>query len=104
MPTSPNWPEGKRFAFTVVDDTDLSTVENIAPVYRLLQECGMRTTKTVWVYPSRDRFTGDCLQDSDYLSFVKQLKADGFEIGLHGVTPYLPHDSPSEHLTQKANS
>ena len=22
----------------------------------------------------------------------------------HGTTPYLPHDSPSEHLPQKANS
>ena len=85
MSASPIWPEGKRFAFTVVDDTDLSTVDNVAPVYRLLKECGMRTTKTVWVYPSRDRFTGGCLQDPDYLSFVKQLQTDGFEIGMHGV-------------------
>lgn len=79
------WPEGRQFAFTIVDDTDFSVVENTAPVYQLLKECGMRTTKTVWVYPPRDHIAGDCLQDRDYLTFIRQLKRDGFEIALHGV-------------------
>ena len=26
------FPEGRRFAFTIVDDTDNSTVENVAPI------------------------------------------------------------------------
>ena len=30
------WPEGKRFAFTVVDDTDAATVENVGAVYDFL--------------------------------------------------------------------
>jgi hypothetical protein len=31
-------PNNKKFAFTILDDTDLSTVENVSPVYRLLAE------------------------------------------------------------------
>jgi len=54
-------------------------------VYDLLLELNMRTTKTVWVYPPRDHFTGQSLADREYLSFVKNLKDKGFEIALHGV-------------------
>lgn len=79
------WPKGKKFAFTVVDDTDRSTVENIRPVYDLLHNSGMLITKTVWVYPSRDEFHGGTLSDSDYLDFVRNLKGKGFEIAMHGV-------------------
>jgi hypothetical protein len=79
------WPDNKRFAFTVVDDTDNATVQNIAPVYDLLTKLGMRTTKTVWVYPSRDRFTGETLQDRHHVEFILSLRQKGFEIGLHGV-------------------
>ena len=42
------FPNNKKFAFTILDDTDLSTVENVGPVYRLLAELDMRTTKSVW--------------------------------------------------------
>jgi len=45
----------------------------------------MRTTKTVWVNPSRDDYTGGCLLDDDYLNFVKDLIAKGFEIQSHSV-------------------
>ena len=41
------WPNGKRFAFTIIDDTDKSTVENIKPVYDYLYSHGLKTTKTV---------------------------------------------------------
>ena len=79
------WPDNKKFAFTIVDDTDNSTVDNIKQVYDYLYECDLKTTKTVWVYPSRNHFTGDSLQDEDYLKFVKELINNGFEIGLHNV-------------------
>jgi len=79
------WPEGKHFAFTIIDDTDNSFVGNIAPIYQLLGNCGIYTTKTVWVYPSRDAFTGHSLADAEYLNFIRGLSADGFEIALHGV-------------------
>ena len=42
------FPGGARFAFTVMDDTDVATVDNVLPIYRLLESLGMRTTKTVW--------------------------------------------------------
>ena len=55
------WPEQKKFAFTVVDDTDKATVQNVGPVYDLLAELGINTTKTVWpIAPSRQgRFGGN---------------------------------------------
>lgn len=80
-----NWPEGKKFAFTIIDDTDNSYIHNIKPVYDLLQDLEMKTTKTVWVYPPRDHFEGACLQDKDYLEYILNLKEKGFEIGLHNV-------------------
>lgn len=80
-----SWPENKSFAFTIVDDTDNGTVENLRPVYDLLYQNGLRTTKTVWVYPPRDNFTGQCLLDNSYENFIKQLHQLGFEIALHNV-------------------
>lgn len=79
------FPEGKKFAFTVVDDTDYATVANVKPVYDLLYSCGIKTTKSVWVYPTRGLFNGSSLQDEEYLSFIHELQDRGFEIGLHNV-------------------
>ncbi|MEM3570213.1 MAG: hypothetical protein QXI20_11875 [Candidatus Jordarchaeales archaeon] len=45
----------------------------------------MRTTKTVWVYPPRDHYRGACLQEEEYLGFVRELHDRGFEIALHSV-------------------
>ena len=45
---APRFPDGRQFAFTIIDDTDVATVENVAPMYALLERLGMRTTKTVW--------------------------------------------------------
>lgn len=79
------FPLGKKFAFTVFDDTDYATVPNVKPVYDLLYDCGMRTTKSVWVFPSRGPFAGSSLQDDEYLCFILELRDRGFEIGLHSV-------------------
>ena len=79
------FPGGRKFAFTVVDDTDLSTVKNVAPVYQFMQSLGMRTTKTVWPLDSQCRRGGETLEDPRYRDFVKQLDTDGFEIALHNV-------------------
>ncbi len=84
------FPDGKRFAFTIIDDTDVATLSNVKPVYDLLHECGLRTTKTVW--PFRWPGTGssfvdsDTLEDPAYLRFVQELAARGFEIASHGAT------------------
>lgn len=80
------FPGGRQFAFTVFDDTDHATVENTRPVYDLLAELGLRTTKSVWVYPPRGRFTGgSLLHDDRYCDYIRQLSAAGFEIGLHNI-------------------
>jgi len=82
-----NFPDNKQFAFTIVDDTDDAYLENIQPIYDLLAKNGIRTTKTVWVYPVRDpeRSKGDSLSRAEYRDFVVNLKMKGFEIGLHNV-------------------
>ena len=80
------FPNNKQFAFTIIDDTDASFYENIRPIYDLLSEKGLRTTKTVWVYPPRDSVSaGDCLQRREYLNYIFDLKKRGFEIALHNV-------------------
>ena len=79
------WPNNKKFAFTIIDDTDNSTIENIKPIYDFLHKNKILTTKTVWVYESRDHFTGSTLQDEEYLNFAKSLMSQGFEIQLHNV-------------------
>lgn len=84
------FPDQKRFAFTILDDTDDATVENVQPVYDLLTELGFRTTKTVWPLDcpegSRLYHAGQTLADPEYLSFVRGLVAKGFEIAYHGAT------------------
>jgi hypothetical protein len=82
-----SFPDNKKFAFSIFDDTDLSTVENTAPVYRLLTELGMRTTKSVWPLASvsEGKYGGSSLQDRAYLDFVLELRNAGFEIALHGA-------------------
>jgi len=79
------WPDSKGFAFTVFDDTDNSTIDNVKPVYDFLHELNFRTTKSVWVYEPRGRFSGQSLSDPSYLAWIKELKLKGFEIGLHNV-------------------
>lgn len=79
------WPFNKEFAFTIVDDTDNSNLDNVKPVYDYLISKNIKTTKTLWIYESRDSDTGQTIQDADYLDFILKLKHYGFEIQLHGV-------------------
>lgn len=84
------YPGGRRFAFTILDDTDVSTVRNVRPIYRLLEELGMRTTKTVWPLScpegSKNFGSSQTLDDPEYLCFVQDLQERGFEIAWHGAT------------------
>lgn len=83
------WPEGKAFAFTVFDDTDLATIENVKPVYDLLADLGLRTTKSVWAVSAEGvpRIGGATCDDPDYRAWTLDLQAMGFEIGSHGASP-----------------
>jgi hypothetical protein len=86
------WPNGRRFAFTIVDDTDRATVANASPVYDLLRDLGFLTTKTVWpLRPNGPGYIGGhTLEDVDYRHWIEALQRHGFEIALHGVS-----DGPS---------
>jgi hypothetical protein len=79
------WPEGKAFTFTIFDDTDGAYIDNVAPVYKVLEELGLRTTKTAWplACPEAPGWRGDTCGNPEYLGWVKQLQASGFEIGYH---------------------
>ena len=86
--TSPiSWPGGKRFAFSVFDDTDLSVPGNFEAIYDLLGSLGMRTTKSVWTATGSDldprSAQGSTCDDEEYLRTVLQLQKSGFEIGYH---------------------
>jgi hypothetical protein len=82
------WPEGKKFAFTIFDDTDFGTVENLSPVYSLLNEKNIKTTKSVWVIKGDQMplVGGLTCEDSDYLAWIRKIKDQGFEIASHSVT------------------
>lgn len=84
------FPDNKTFAFTILDDTDDATLENVRPVYECLQRHGLRTTKTVWPVDcpegSRIFFAADTLQRKEYLNFVHKLAKNGFEVAFHGAT------------------
>ena len=81
------FPGQKDFAFSIFDDTDNSTAENIGPVYSFLRDSGIRTTKSVWPLASAPgaRFGGSTLQERDYLNYIHELQGAGYEIALHNV-------------------
>lgn len=82
------WPLGRKFAFTVFDDTDWSTVKNTAPVYSLLADLGLRTTKSVWPLAGdrAPKIGGSTCDDPEYLAWVKTVADRGFEIAWHMAT------------------
>lgn len=79
------FPQNKQFALTIIDDTDGAEIQNIKSVYDFLDQLGLRTTKTIWVYPPKDKFKGSSLADYRYRQFIKKLQKQGFEVALHGV-------------------
>lgn len=84
------FPEEKRFALTIFDDTDCATVENVKPIYELLLELNIITTKSVWVFPTNDMtnpyYHSQTLLDPEYLELIKWLHKCGFEIAFHNAS------------------
>lgn len=85
------FPGGHHFAFTILDDTDDTTVANGKPVYDLLARLGLRTTKTVWALNSPPElqgpyFAAETLENEEYLAWVRQLANSGFEIAFHNAS------------------
>jgi hypothetical protein len=83
-----DWPGGHRFAFSIFDDTDMTTLENGPIVYDLLDRLGLRITKSVWplAAPEWRPTAGSTCAEEDYLAWVLDLRADGHEIGYHNAT------------------
>jgi len=81
-----HFPDGS-FAFTIVDDTDFSSVENVKPVYELLLDLGFRTTKTVWPLAGAlpNHGYGSSLEEPAYRRFAQDLQRNGVEMALHNV-------------------
>lgn len=86
-----SYPSGAEFAFTILDDTDDTTLANGQPVYNLLSDLGMCTTKTVWAFDTAPEnrgpyFAGETLSSTEYLEWVRKLSKSGFEIAFHNAT------------------
>jgi hypothetical protein len=85
-----DFPQGRLFAFTILDDTDSATYASVKPIYDLLRELGIRTTKTAWPLDcpegSKHFFASDTLQAPEYKEFVLGLIRDGYEFASHCAT------------------
>ena len=83
-----SWPNSKRFAFTIFDDTDRANLKDSQLVYQCLDELNFKTTKSVWVIegnrPHED--SGITCDNKIYLNLLLELKNKGFEIGYHNTT------------------
>src|SRR5687768_11679370 len=101
------FPDNRKFAFTILDDTDGATLDNIKPMYELLQDLGLLTTKTVWVFPTTDMTNRDyfahTLQDGHYLDFIAWLYANGVEIALHNVSMASSHRETTQAALEQFN-
>jgi hypothetical protein len=88
-----SWPDGKRFAFTIFDDTDSQTLAAGREVYALLRDLGFRSTKSVWpIAPTGEPSDhGPTCDEPEYRAWAQELQRQGFEIGYHNATS---HTSP----------
>jgi hypothetical protein len=85
-----------KAGFSITDDTDAATFEQIETVYNFLLSRSFLTTKTVWPFLPSDKcgipatpestLKGITLQDTRYFEFCKMLHIKGFEICLHGAS------------------
>ena len=83
-----SWPNNKKFAFTIFDDTDRANLKDSRSIYQCLEELGFKTTKSVWVLQG-NRNTEDegvTCENESYLNWLLTLKNKGFEIGYHNAT------------------
>ncbi len=98
MTPAVQWPDGKRFAFSVFDDPDGCSRES-RKVYHFLADLGFRTTMAVWpIGPLRDTNShGETCSDADYRDYAIGLQSRGFEIGYHCAAP---HDCTREEILQ----
>ena len=100
------WPNGRAFAFTIFDDTDLATVANVGGVYSFLEDIGLRTTKSVWPVTGTGtpRIAGATCDDEAYAEWTIGLQSRGFEIGYHGASNVTAPRDLSERAIKRFKS
>ena len=88
-----SWPNNKSFAFTIFDDTDRANLKDSKLIYKYLDDLNFRTTKSVWISKSSqaNENGGITCDDKEYLSWLLNLKKQGFEIGYHNTTSHSSH-------------
>ena len=88
MHTKITWPNNKKFAFTIFDDTDRSNLEDSKIIYQYLEELGFKTTRSVWMLKGNDNSEekGITCENNLYLDWLLEIKKKGFEIGYHNAT------------------
>lgn len=96
------WPHGRKFAVTIIDDTDGARLDRIRRVYDVIAGAGLRTTKTVWPLEPQGAWAigGDSLENAAYARWVRELKDSGFEIAMHGASDGA---STREHVVKALN-
>jgi len=82
------WPNNKKFAFTIFDDTDRSNLEDSKLIYNCLNDLGFKTTRSAWVNNSnsKNNSEGVTCENKSYLEWLLEIKKIGFEIGYHNTT------------------
>ena len=72
-----HWPNNKKFAFTIFDDTDGANLKDNQLVYGFLDELNFKTTKSVWVKRgiyTKKKYPGITCEDKAYLNWLLELK------------------------------
>ncbi|HJR58737.1 MAG TPA: hypothetical protein VJ813_05055 [Vicinamibacterales bacterium] len=86
------WPGGRRFAFTVIDDPDAQSLAVSREVYALLKDLGFRTTKAIWlVEPPERNSPGETCESAEFREFCLDLQQQGFELAYHNGAPGTLH-------------
>ena len=82
------WPNNKKFAFTIFDDTDRSNLKDSKQIYDFLNNLGFKTTRSAWVNKSKlkNNSEGVTCEDQTYLDWLLEIKKKGFEIGYHNTS------------------
>ena len=90
------FPDGKDFAFTIIEDPDYGDYKHKVMIYEYLDSLHLKTTKGIWVVDNKhgssakrwkSNTRGVTASDKEYLQYNIDLQKRGFEICLHTVGP-----------------
>jgi len=89
------WPYPCKWAFSLIDDTDCSTLPAVRTVYEHCLAHGIHATKTLWMHEPRrgcgsphahKPMLGDTLDDESYLDYCRDISRRGIELCLHDLS------------------